>query len=158
MKRLLIENSVFGGKMTDKTTMSDMVSMRTDRKYKNPLFSFIFGIDENSIKDLEIDDDYQFMPNDVYVLNYGYFIYGNVENKSLITKIEDEEPSMDTWIEVKKPGVICLAMMFNQIIDHLNKCQIEPFSISAYMSNKEDFGIRGTDIKVYGMKKKENIE
>lgn len=158
MKRQLIKNSIFGGELTDKTSMTDMVNMRTDRKYKNPLFSFIFAIDEEKIKDIVIDDSYQFMPNDVYVLNYGYYIYGVIDNKRIITKIEDEEPIMDTWLEVRKPGVICLAMMFNQLIDHLNKCQIEPFSISNYMSDKEDFGIRGSEVSVYGMEKQKENE
>jgi hypothetical protein len=153
MKRLLIENSVFGGNISKKTTISDLATMSTDRKYKNPLFSFIFGIDEKKINDIEIDDDYEFMPNDVYVLNYGFYIYGDIENNRVITKIEDEEPLMNTWLSVKEPGVICLAMMFKQIIDHLNKCHIEPFSISAYLSNNEDFGIRASDVKVYRMKK-----
>lgn len=157
MKRQLIKNSVFGGNMTDETLMSDMVAMRTDRKYKNPLFSFIFSIDEEKIEDIIIDD-VKYMPNDVYVLNYGYFLYGDIDNKTVVAKIEDEEPIMDTWLEIRKQGVICLAMMFNQLIDHLNKCQIEPFSISNYMSNKEDFGVRGSDLSVYKINKKKDIE
>jgi len=60
---------------------------------------------------------------------------------------------MNSWINVKKPGVICLSMMLNQLIEHLNKCQIDPFSIANYMSNYEDFGILGSEVKVYGDKK-----
>jgi len=72
MKRKLVENTAFGGEVKGNTLLADMVTMRTDRKYKNPLFSFIFAIDEEKIEDLVISDTNNYMPNDVYVLNYGY--------------------------------------------------------------------------------------
>jgi len=155
MQRTLIPNSVYNGQINDKTSFADIVGMRTDRKYKNPLFSFLFAIDEEDIHKLQIDDDGKYMPNDVYIMNYGYLLYGNLDNKRINTFVEDEKPNMDTWIDIKKPGINCLAMMFNQIIEHLNKCQIEPFSISHYMSDPEDFGIMGKDVKIYGVNKKE---
>ncbi|NQV17565.1 MAG: hypothetical protein HQ534_03375 [Armatimonadetes bacterium] len=156
MKRKLNENSIFGGKLNSKSSFFDIVNMRTNKKYKNPLFSFLFAIDEEGFDDLLIDDDYKFMPNDVYILNYGFFIFGNIKEKRIITKIEDENPIMDTWIESKKPGISCLGMMFNQIINHLNSCQISPFSISNYMTTTEDFMISGSDIKIYKMKKQKS--
>lgn len=151
MKRKLIENSVFGGKIRDDTSLSDIVNMPTDKKYKNPLFSFIFAIDVENVNDIRIDDDYKYKPNDIYILNYGYIIYGNISNKKIVAKIEDENPLMDTWIEVKKPGVNCLGIMFDQMITHLNNCHIDSFNISNYMLNQEDFVIRGSDILLHKM-------
>jgi len=150
MKRKLIENSIYNGQITNETSLADIVSMRTDRKYKNPLFSFLFAIDHEDIHDLYLDGEGKYMPNDIYVLNYGCLLYGNLENKRINTFVEDENLDMDTLMDIKKPGINCLAMMFNQIIEHLNKCHIEPFSISHYMSDPEDFGIMRKDVKVYG--------
>ena len=133
----------------------DTVSMGLIENIKILFSHFLFAIDQEDIHNLLIDDDGKYMPNDVYILNYGYLLYGNLDNKRINTFVEDERPNMDTWIDIKKPGINCLAMMFNQIIEHLNKYQIEPFSISHYMSDPEDFGIMGKDVKVYGINKKE---
>ncbi|MBN1989768.1 MAG: hypothetical protein JW783_10260 [Bacteroidales bacterium] len=155
MKRKLIANTVYNGQIRGESSLLDLVSMRTDRKYKNPLFSFLFAIDHEDIHDLSFDDAGKYMPNDVYVLNYGCLLYGNTENKSINTFVEDEKPYMDTWIDIKKSGVNCFSIMLNQIIEHLNKCQIEPYSISHYMSDPVDFGIVGKDVRVFGLMKKD---
>lgn len=148
MQRKLIKNTIYGGKLKN-ATFADIINMKKDRKNKNSLFSFLIAIDEEDINKLLIADDNKFMPNDVYVLNHGYLIYGDLENQKINPKIEDEFPIMDTWLEIKKPGVDCLAMMFNQLINHLNGCHIEPFSISNYMSST-DFDIFGSDVSMYG--------
>ena len=154
MSRPLIPNSVFGGKLNNNSSLSDMINMRTDRKYKNPLFSFVFAIDEEKIENLEVDDENKFMPNDVYILNHGMFLTGKIENNRIVTQLEDEHDEIHGLIHVEKPGVLCLATMFNQLIDHLNKCYVEPFSVSSYMTNKDVFGILGAEIKAYDMRKK----
>lgn len=154
MKRHLIPNSVFGGTLSNDSSLSDMINMRTDRKYKNPLFSFIFAIDEEKIEELEVDDENKYMPNDVYVLNHGMFLSGKIENNRIVSQLEDEHEEVEGLIHVAKPGVLCMATMFNQLIDHLNKCYIEPFSVSKYMTNKDVFGILGKEIKAYDMRKK----
>ncbi|MCD4795381.1 MAG: hypothetical protein K8R54_19265 [Bacteroidales bacterium] len=156
MKRKLIDNSIYGGEMKDDTIIADMVNMHSDRKYKNPLFSFLFAIDGENIKDLMCDDSCKFMANDVYILNYGYLIYGNVEKNLLKPRIEDENPIMNTWVEVRKSGVNCLGMMYKQLINHLNNCHIDPFSISNYMSGQEDFEIIGSDVSIYSINKKQD--
>lgn len=153
MKRKLIPNPTYGGKIANDTSISDLINMTTDRKFKNPLFSFIFAIDAEKIEDLEVDDEHKNMPNDIYILNHGIFMFGKLENGRIVSKLEDENSENDTIIELKKPGVVCIATMFNQLITHLNKCYIEPFSISDYVSNKEDFGISGSLIKEYQLKK-----
>ena len=152
MQRKLIANPVYNGQISDTASLADVVNMRIDMRYKNPLFSFLFAIDQKDIQDLLIDYNGKYMPNGVYVLNYGCILYGNLENNMINTFVEDENPIMDSWIDIKKPGINCLALMFNQIIEHLNKCYIEPFSISHYMSNTDDFGVMGKDVKVYGVK------
>lgn len=154
MKRTLVPNSVYGSKLENNSTLSDMINMRTDRKYKNPLFSFIFAIDEENIDDLEVDDENKFMPNDVYVLNHGMFLAGKIEDKRIVTQLEDEHDEVEGLIHVKKSGVLCLATLFNQLIEHLNKCHIEPFSVSKYMTDKNVFGILGKEIKAFDMRKK----
>lgn len=148
MNRKLIQNSVYGGKIQNNSSFADIVNMRTDKKYKNSLFSFIFAIDVNNFDNLYFDDDCNYMPNDVYILNHGFLLYGNIENNVVKTKIEDEFPNMNSWLKVEKSGMICLAMLFNQLINHLNNCHIAPFSISNYMSNLDDFGVKGSEIKI----------
>lgn len=149
MKRELIKNSVYGGQLSRNSSLFDIVNMRTDRKYKNPLFSFVFAIDEENIENVLIDDSNKFMPNDIYVLNYGYILYGGIESKRIISKVEDEYPEMDSWMIIEKKGVNCLATMFNNLIGHLNKCHIPPFSISNYMTKSEEFEIYGRDVRVF---------
>jgi len=155
MKRKLIENTFFGDKLNPKTTLSDMINMSRDRKYKNPLFSFIFAIDEEKIDDLEIEDSNEFMPNDTYVLNWGFYIYGRIQNEKLIPKIIDEDSDLDALIEVRKPGILCLATMFNQLINHLNKCHIEPFSISNYLTDRDIYGADSL-MKIYNVKEEKS--
>jgi hypothetical protein len=153
MNRKLIKNTIFGDQLSNDASLSDMINMTTDRKYKNPLFSFIFAIDEEKIVDLEVDDNHKNMPNDIYVLNYGFYLFANIEDGRIIAKLEDENPEIRTLVEIKKPGAMCLATMLNQLISHLNKCYIEPFSISEYITNKDDFGILGSEIKAYTLRK-----
>jgi hypothetical protein len=153
MNRRLIKNTVFGGQLSNDASLSDMINMTTDRKYKNPLFSFIFAIDEEKIVDLEVNDNHKNMPNDIYVLNYGFYLFANIENGRIISNLEDETPEINSLVEVKKPGAICLAIMLNQLISHLNKCYIEPFSLSEYIANKDDFGILGSEVKSYTLRK-----
>ncbi|GAA3757902.1 DUF6602 domain-containing protein [Flavobacterium ginsengiterrae] len=152
MKRQLIENTFFGEKLNPSTTLNDMMNMSSSKKYKNSLFSFIFAIDEEKIDDLEIDDSNEFMPNDIYILNWGFYIYGKMENEKLIPKIIDEESDIDGLIEVRKSGILCLATMFNQLINHLNNSKIEPFSISHYMTDKDIYGADPSLMKVYNVK------
>jgi hypothetical protein len=154
MKRTLIPNTVFGRSINNESTLSDIVNMRTDRKYKNPLFSFVFAIDVENIDSLEVDDENKFMPNDIYILNDSMFLAGKVENNKIVYQLEDENGEIENLIHIKKSGILCLATLFNQLIDHLNKCYIEPFSVSAYMADKNIFGTYGKDIKVYDTKRK----
>jgi hypothetical protein len=109
LKRELISNSAYGNNITDQTTLADMVTMSSDRKFKNPLFSFLFAIDVDNIRNLLFNDVCEYMPNDLYILNYGYYIYGDIDDKSIKSKIEDESPIMDSWVRVRVPGAICLA-------------------------------------------------
>lgn len=148
MKRKLIENSAYGGIKND-TSIADLVLMRNDRKYKNPLFSFIFAIDQKDIENLTVEDKNANMPNDVYVLNWGFYLYAKLENQRIVAQTEDEDAPLQSLIEVKKPGILCLATMFNQLIEHLNKCHIDPFSLGAYITDKDVFAVKGSEIKAY---------
>ena len=150
MERNLVENSAFGG-IKDKTSFVDLMAMRNNRKYKNPLFSFIFAIDEDGIENLVLNDDNDFMPNDVYVLNWGYFLYGKIENDTIITHTEDEDAPLTSLLQIKKPGIACISTMFNQLIMHLNRCYIDPFSLSAYMSDKDIYAVKNGELKVYNI-------
>jgi hypothetical protein len=152
MNRKLIQNTIYNGNLNNNTTFSDIVNMKPNRRFKNPLFSFLFAIDEGEIEDLMRSNDNRFMPNDTYILNYGFLLLGDIENNLIISKLEDEGASMEKLLVVKKPGVNCLAMMFKQLIDHLNSCYIEPFSISNYMMDENDFGIFGRDVKTYNIR------
>ncbi len=154
MNRELIPNSIYGNNFSKNSLMSDLINMRSDRKYKNPLFSFIFAIDAEKIENLEMNIDNKYMPNDIYILNKGIMLFGKMENEKFIPQIEDENNKVEELIHIEKQGVICLATMFNQLIEHLNKCYIEPFSVSKYMTNKDIFGISGKELKVFEIKKK----
>jgi hypothetical protein len=153
MKRKLIENTAYGEVLNPNSTLFDTINMSMERKYKNPLFSFIFAIDVEDADKLEVGIGGKFMPNDVYVLNYGLLINGKIENNRIIPCIEDENPEFENLIEIKKPGVGCLATMFNNLINHLNNCFIEPFGLSGYMTDKDIYGAKKEDIKTYSYKK-----
>lgn len=154
MKRVLIENTAYGDKISDKASLFDTVNMSIDRKYKNPLFSFVFSINIEEEGNLKIDTSHKFMPNDIYVLNYGFYVCGKMEDKKLVPEIEDENPDFQSLIEIKKSGVLCLSMLFSQLIRHLNKCYIDPFGISNYMSDKDVYGAKGSEIKVFDIRSK----
>ncbi|NQV17276.1 MAG: hypothetical protein HQ534_01855 [Armatimonadetes bacterium] len=151
MKRKLIDNTVYGGKIKSNSKMSDIVNMRTDKKFKNPLFSFMFSIDAEDFDGLLFDDECNYLPNDIYILNEGFFLYADLINKQLLTKVEDEKSPMESWAVIKEPGIKTMAMMFNQLIIHLNCCRIEPFSISNYMMSKDDFGVKHTNISSFDL-------
>lgn len=153
MKRKLIENPVFGGKISPGITISDIVNMGVDRKYKNPLFSFIVSIDVENTNELHVHADGKFMPNDIYILNHGVYLFGKLENGRIVPQIEDENTRFDHLIEIKKPGIVCLTSLFSQLINHLNKCHIEAFGISDYMTDKDVYEITGADVKAYTIKK-----
>ncbi len=155
MNRKLIKNTVFGGQLSNDASFTNLINMPTDRKNKNPLFSSIFAIDEEKILDVEVDDNHKNMPNDIYVLNYGFYLFACIENGCIVSKLEDENPEINSLAEVKKPGALCLATMLNQLISHLKKCYIELFSISEYIANKEDFGIMGSEVKAFTLRKTE---
>lgn len=150
MQRELIPNSAFGG-INVKSLINDLINFNPDQKFKNPLFTFIFAIDGKDIHNLEIDDNIKHMPNDVYILNYGYYLFGKFENNKIISKNQDECDSITQLFEIKKNGVQCFAMLLNQLITHLNNCNINPFSISHYMSDPEKYGIKGSDLKIYNI-------
>lgn len=152
MQRKLIENTAFGNNFSNKTLISDLVNMTSERKFKNPLFSFIFAIDEEKIENLEVSSDHKYMPNDIYILNFGYYLFGEIVNGRIVPLLEDENPAIKTLIEVKKAGINCIGTLLNQLINHLNKCHIEPFSISNYMDVKNDFRINGSDVKAYTLR------
>jgi len=152
MKRKLIPNSVFDGVLNDESSLSDIINMQTDRKFKNSLFSFVFAIDVHNIDSLKFDDNFKYMPNDVYILNHSIFLTGKIEDKKLIHQLEDEYERVDGFVHIKKSGVLCMATLFNHLINHLNKSRIEPFSISEYMMDKEIYGIQGKDITTYLIK------
>jgi hypothetical protein len=152
MNRRLVVNTAYGNQVKSNTSLADIVNMPTNRRFKNSLFSFIFAIDADKIEDLEIDDDSKYIPTDIDVLNYGFFMLGEVVDERIISKIEDENPENTTLIEVKKPGVICLATLFYQLIEHLNKSYVEPFGISNYLMDPDYFMVAGSEIKAFKIK------
>lgn len=155
MNRKLVKNKVYDGPISDLSTLADIVNLKSNRKYKNPLFTFIFAVDCNNVGNLLFSETLEYMPNDIYILNFGYYLYGSLNSdKTFFSKIEDEYPIMNSWAKIEKPGTSCLATMLNNLINHLNKCDIKPFSITNYMSNDEDFGIRGSEVKVFNIIKK----
>ncbi|SRX75347.1 DUF6602 domain-containing protein [Aequorivita antarctica] len=154
MERTLVPNTAFDGTVTGDTLISDMINIPKHRKYNNSLFSFIFAIDIEKPDELNIDDEYKFMPNDVYILNFGMYLAGKIENKRIVSQLEDEVDEIEGLIVAKKPGVVCMATMLNQLIAHLNESHIDPFSISRYMTDKNIFGILGAEIKVYDVRNK----
>lgn len=154
MERKLVKNTIFEG-IKDETSFFDLVHMRSDRKNKNPLFSFVFAIDHVKPNDpsFKLSDTGQFMPNDIYVLNTGYYLFGTIINGSIRSHLEDEDGNFNELLEIKKPGIHCLSTLLFQLVEHLNKCYVEPFSIANYISNQEIYTIEGENINRYSLKK-----
>lgn len=140
MKRELILNPVYNGKFNSNVNISDLVNMKISRRTKNPLFSFIFAIDikKNTLK---FDKNYQYMPNDIYILNNSMILAGYINEGKFVRQIEDEDLLIKNYCHFIKPGAVCLASLFHELINHLNDCHIEPFGISNYIMEKEVFGI-----------------
>lgn len=153
MKRPLIENSVYDGIITDKTTLSDIANMKTGRKYKNSLFSFMFAVDCNNVGNILFSKECQYMPNDIYILNYGYYLNGRLQSDdTFVCELEDESQKMDYWAKIKKPGSSCFANLLNHLINHLNESRVEPISIAGYIENEDSFKIKGTEVGLLDFK------
>src|SRR5690606_24193205 len=105
MARRLVENTFFEG-IKGGTSMRDAVNMSIDQKYKKLLFSFIFALDHETPNNprFNISDTGQFMPNDIYILNSGFYIFGKITDGLLQGFIEDECGNFDELLEIKKPG------------------------------------------------------
>ena len=159
MKRMLIPNTVFGGKMESNSNLFDAVFLNTDMKYRNSLYSFIVSVSSEdskgvfNIDDNKEDENYaSCYPNSVIILDQGFFNYGELsEENKLKFYIEDEKSVMNTWIEAKVEPTITFAIFLSDLIKHLNNSYIQPFTISNYLSNLEDFGIKSKNIKLYNL-------
>jgi hypothetical protein len=153
MKRELIPNTVYGGSINDNSEFIDIVNMPTNRRFRNPLSSFIFAIDVDDINKIDFNATYKHMPNDIYILNHGYIVYGDVENKMVNTYVEDEKPEVNSIVIIEKSGINCLAGLFNHLLNHLNSCLVQPFTIDNYIMNNPEFQLKGKDVKAYGLDK-----
>ncbi|MNJ92215.1 hypothetical protein D3C87_98810 [compost metagenome] len=154
MGRRLVESTVFEG-IKGSTSIRDAMNMSIDQKYKNPLFSFIFALDHENPNNpnFALSDTGQFMPNDIYVLNTGYYLFGTVTDKSIQGVLEDEHGNFDELLEIKKPGIHVLSTLLFQLIKHLNRCYIEPFSIANYIMDEKVYAIEKENFKLYTIKK-----
>jgi hypothetical protein len=119
------------------------------------LFSFIFALDHEKPNNpsFNLSDSGQFMPNDIYVLNIGFYLFGTIANKSIESYLEDEKGDFDEILEIKKPGINCLSTLLFQLVKHLNKCHIEPFSIAEYIMDEKVYAIENENIKRFIYKK-----
>jgi len=136
MKRELIDNPVFGGGIKANATFSDIAYMRTDIKYKNSLFPFIIAINFNKEGKLNFKSNIKFLPSDICILNWGYYVYGSMENSNIRMCNNDEEPNINSMLSMKANNIFCLSHLLSRIINHLNNCQVEPFGVSRYIKNK----------------------
>lgn len=151
MNRELISNTIYDGEIKDDTSFLDMLNMGIDRKNRNSLFSFIFAIDVDNINNIMINKDGRHIPNDVYILNHSMYFTGTIKDGQIIYQLEDECEKLKEFIHIRKSGIVCLSTLFNNLINHLNRCYVEPFSISKYMTSESLFSVLGKDISVYNI-------
>lgn len=146
MKRKLVENSLFGGLKPDANFL-DATKISMNQKYKNPLYSFIFAIDGDTEKAL-IGKDKNIFSNDVIVINNAYMYPAN-RNNSFITPLafEDGEEINELHTITSSPSDL-LARFLDRLIKHLNKCYIEPISITRYITAGGPLKISTENIKI----------
>lgn len=150
MKHELVVNSVFGGDINQGTSIDHMLNMDVTRKHCNSLFTFIIAIDVDNYNELQFPINCKYMPNDIYILNKCALIYGKINpDKSIDYFVFDENPDNDSLIQIDCTSYICFGMLLNNLINHLNKSYIRPYSISKYMTNNSDFAVIGSSVKMF---------
>lgn len=146
MKRKLIENTVFGGVRHD-SQMTDALNIAVDQKYKNPLYSFIFAID-GDIDKVNIGDAKEIFANDIVVLNHGYMYPAN-RNKGFINQLtHDDAQNIDELHTIYLNSSDVLARFLDRLIKHLNKCVIDPISITNYITRGEILSVHTEKITI----------
>lgn len=150
MERILEKNTVYGSDISNDSTLTDILFMQTDRKYRNPLFTFIVSIEGCELQSINFPDSFKNIPDSVHILNKGVLFYGNVNKSGFEFKIEDEEPDNNSISMIECDSHITLSILLTNLIDHLNKTLVTPFSMGKYLSN-EDFQIKGSQIKTWNI-------
>lgn len=150
MKRVLVENTIYGDHITPNASFDHMLHMDRTRKYCNSLFSFILSVDVNNFDELVFPTECKYIPNDIYILNKGALICGEVtSDKKIKYYIEDEYPEFESIIQIDCADYICFGNLLNNLLIHLNNSYISPYAISNYMKKDGDFSVTGSSIQMY---------
>lgn len=150
MKHELVSNSVFGGHPSPDASLDHIVNMDITRKFCNSLFTFIIAIDVDNYNELNFPVNCKYMPNDIYILNKCAIVYGKINSdKTFDYYTFDENPDNDSIIQIDCNSYICFGTLLNNLINHLNKSYIRPYSISKYMIGNGDFSVQGSSIKMF---------
>ena len=160
MNRKLIPNPVYEGKIGDNVSLYDMVFMRTDSKYKNPLFTFIIAITSESE---DFADDIPFnkagcFPDEIHVLKKGGCFYGNMNEGKFVTSVEDEISENGKFLIVTAEPELIFARLLNGLLGNLSRSFIEPFTIANYIQNPEVFGYKTKDARILDLNKLEEAQ
>lgn len=146
MHRPLTENTAFDGKITEDTTLLDMVRGSKNRVL-NHLFSFLFCVDvgDFSFKDVAShfsSTDPALLPNAGVLLNKGVLTRARINDvgEGKYHKYPTEAPSPEyDWMfaesmdskQGSKEGSN-LALLYGMLVDHLSNSHLEPANAYAY--------------------------
>ncbi|MFC5872288.1 hypothetical protein SAMN05443633_104402 [Chryseobacterium arachidis] len=144
MKRKLKENT-FHGLSAIKADIRDVLNFDINQKYKNPLYSFVFAID-GILDKTQIGEPIDIFTNDIIILNNGCRFHGAIIDGKFKPLVSDDADKIENILNYKGIPSENLSVFLDVLIRHLNRCKVEPFSISNYISK---------DILVYNKEKVE---
>ncbi|PWN60900.1 DUF6602 domain-containing protein [Chryseobacterium viscerum] len=156
MKRKLVENTFYGISAVD-ADMRDVLMFDIRQKYKNPLFTFIFAINGDLMK-TNVGEPIDLFCNDLLILNDGYRMHGSIIDGKFKHLVADDHIKINEIVDYRSSPVDVLALFLNRLMMHLNRCHVDPFTISNYISKGEEFKIENEKVKVYDVSNYRTME
>lgn len=156
MKRKLIENT-FHGFSAINAEVRDVLRFDINQKYKNPLYTFIFAID-GDLKKTVVGEPIEYFCNDILILNDGYRMHGSMVEGKFIELVADDNKKINEIFDYRSSSVDVLSLFLNRLMKHLNKCHIDPFSISNYISGGNELMLENSKVTRYDISEHKTLE
>lgn len=155
MKRKLNENT-FHGVSAVNADLRDVLRFSVNQKYKNPLYTFIFAID-GDLKKTVFGEPKEYFINDILILNEGFRMFGTTSNGSFKNLVADDGINVTDMLDYRNSPVDVLAIFLNRLIEHLNRCHVDPFTISNYITGGDQLMFENSKITRYDITNLLNI-
>jgi hypothetical protein len=156
MKRNLVENT-FHGISALNADIRDVLRFDIDQRYKNPLYTFIFAID-GDLKKTVVGEPIEYFCNDILILNDGYRMHGSMIDGKFRELVADDQNKINEILDYRSSPVDVLSIFLNRLMKHLNKCHIDPFSISNYISEGKELMLDNSKLTRYDISSHRTLE